>query len=115
MGGLRAPDLPLIAPEEQTALALADLRKPLGIAGEPVFTHHAVHREAIPQYDIGHAAIREEIALLEKSCPGLHSGGNYRNGVSLGDSILNGLAFGERLARVARAGGDERVPLAAAA
>jgi oxygen-dependent protoporphyrinogen oxidase len=115
MGGLRAPELPLSAPEDQAALGLADLRDVLEVYGEPVFKHCTVHRNAIPQYDIGHAAIREEMEALEESCPGLHLGGNYRGGVSLGDSILNGLAFGQKMADAMEIGSGQRVPLAAAA
>jgi hypothetical protein len=35
---------------------------------------------------------------LEQSCPGLFFGGHYRDGISLGDSILSGLRMGERIA-----------------
>lgn len=98
MGGLRAPELPFRGREEQIALALKDLDRALGLAGEPVFTHHAVYPKAIPQYEIGYSTIRAQIEALERNCPGLHLGGNFSKGVSLSDSILNGLAFGRQLA-----------------
>jgi oxygen-dependent protoporphyrinogen oxidase len=99
MGGFRAPHLPFQPKEEQTALALADLDRALGVKGQPVFTNHVVFPKAIPQYEIGYAGIRSQIEQLESHCPGLHLGGNYHRGVSLGDSILNGLAYGEQLAQ----------------
>jgi oxygen-dependent protoporphyrinogen oxidase len=98
MGGLRAPELPFHTREDQMARALADLDKSLGTKGKPVFTHHAVYPNAIPQYEIGYSAIRRQIEKLEQICPGLRLGGNYYKGVSLSDSILNGLTLGEQMA-----------------
>ena len=102
MGGLRAPELPFHTREDQLARALADLDKSLGIEGKPVFTHHAVYPHAIPQYEIGYSGIRHQIEKIEQNCPGLHLGGNYYKGVSLSNSILNGLTLGEQL------GGEHR-------
>jgi oxygen-dependent protoporphyrinogen oxidase len=102
MGGFRSPGLPFRPKEEQIALALADLDRALGIKGKPTFTNHVVFPKAIPQYEIGYGAIRAQIEGLEQNCPGLHLGGNYYKGVSLGDSIVNGIAYGEQLAREPR-------------
>jgi len=99
MGGLRAPDLPFRDRGTQIALALKDLNRALGVEGQPVFTHHAVFPKAIPQYETGYAAIRRQIEQLEEISPGLRLGGNYYKGVSLSDSLLNGLALGTELAR----------------
>jgi oxygen-dependent protoporphyrinogen oxidase len=114
MGGFRAPELPFRPQEEQIALAVADLQRSLGIKGQPVFTHHVVFPKAIPQYEVGYSAIRTQIEALERDCPGLHLGGNYHKGVSLSDSILNGLAYGEQLAREYRPFAHAEPQLAAA-
>jgi oxygen-dependent protoporphyrinogen oxidase len=84
--------------EKQQSLVLADLRKTLGVTGKPVFAHHAVYAQAIPQYEIGYGEIRRRIEALELKCPGLYLGGNYHKGVSLGDSLVNGLDLGIRIA-----------------
>ena len=97
LGGFRAPELPFLDVSEQIKLVRQDLEKTLGVTGEPVFTHHAFYPRAIPQYELGYAAIRREIEAVEIKCPGLFFGGNYRNGVSLSDSLLNGIALGGRL------------------
>ncbi len=99
MGGFRSPELPFRSREEQVKLALEDLRKTLGVKGEPTFVHHVVFSKAIPQYELGYSAIRRQIELLELHCPGLKIGGNYYKGVSLSDSILNGLALGRQVAQ----------------
>jgi protoporphyrinogen/coproporphyrinogen III oxidase len=98
LGGLRSPELPFADVDEQIALVRADLEKTIGARGQPVFAHHACHPRAIPQYEIGYAKIRREIEAAEIKCPGLFFGGNYHRGVSLGDSLLNGLALGTRAA-----------------
>lgn len=97
LGGQRSPELPFRPAGEQVALALQDLRKLLGIAGEPAFTHQVVYAKAIPQYEVGYSAIRHNIDSVESRCPGLFLGGNYRGGISLSDSLVNGLAFGGRI------------------
>jgi oxygen-dependent protoporphyrinogen oxidase len=96
-GGLRSPDLPFRATGEQIALALQDLRNLLGISGQPTFTHHILYPKAIPQYEVGYSAIRRQMDTVENRCPGLFLGGNYRGGISLSDSILNGMAFAHRI------------------
>lgn len=97
LGGLRAPEVPFRPAGEQIDLALHDLRNLLGITGQPAFTHHLVYTKAIPQYDVGYSAIRHQIETVETRCPGLFLGGNYRGGISLSDSLLNGLGFGARI------------------
>jgi oxygen-dependent protoporphyrinogen oxidase len=99
LGGFRSPETAFRLKEEQVTLAVADLNRALGIKDRPVFTHNVVFPKAIPQYELGYSKIAAQIEALEQNCPGLHLGGNYYRGVSLGDSILNGLAYGEQLAR----------------
>jgi oxygen-dependent protoporphyrinogen oxidase len=77
---------------------MKDLRQMLGISGEPSFIHHSLNLKGIPQYELGYAQIREQIREVEENCSGLFLGGNYREGVSLSDSILNGLTYGKRMA-----------------
>ena len=102
LGGLRSPELPFRDVAHQIGLVRADLEKTVGVIGAPVFSHHAVYPRAIPQYELGYAKIRREIEAVEIKCPGLYFGGNYHRGVSLGDSLLNGLALGERVSEFVR-------------
>lgn len=96
LGGLRAPELPFLDAATQIKLALADLRSVLGVTGDPAFTHQTVHARGIPQYDLGYSRIRAAIEAAQERSPGLFFGGNYYNGVSLGDSIVNGFKLAQK-------------------
>ncbi|HMJ88194.1 MAG TPA: FAD-dependent oxidoreductase, partial [Candidatus Acidoferrum sp.] len=98
IGGTRAPDLALTSFERQMELALADLKRLLGVNGKPVFTNHFAFRKAIPQYNVGFGNYREFMTELEEASPGLFLGGHFRDGISLGDSIVAGHNSADRLA-----------------
>ncbi len=103
LGGARAPKLAGLAPAELTEAAMADLRRLLGVRGEPTFVHHFVNSRAIPQYEVGYGAFKDRMAAAETACPGLFLAGHYRDGISLGDSLVSGhdtaVRIGEFLAR----------------
>ena len=90
LGGARSPELALKDTETLTGLALSDLRRLLGVTGAPTFAHHFVYPKAIPQYEIGYGVYKERMATAEAHCPGLFLAGHYRDGISLGDSIVSG-------------------------
>jgi oxygen-dependent protoporphyrinogen oxidase len=98
LGGMRSPELPFASTEKQLELVSKDLERTLGTTGEPVFTLQTTHARAIPQYELGYGKVRGRIEAIERDCRGLFLGGNYRGGVSLSDSLLNGLEFGKRIA-----------------
>jgi oxygen-dependent protoporphyrinogen oxidase len=99
IGGTRYPELASLPPAKLVALTLADLRVLLGVTGEPVFTHTAVWPKAIPQYNVGYGTYRERLRDLESWAPKLFFAGHYRDGVSLGDSIVSGVNIAERVAQ----------------
>ncbi|HZQ46432.1 MAG TPA: protoporphyrinogen oxidase [Verrucomicrobiae bacterium] len=90
LGGARSPELALKDPETLTNLALADLRRLLGVSGVPTFAHHFVFPKAIPQYEVGYGWFKKRMTEAEANCPGLFLAGHYRDGISLGDSIISG-------------------------
>jgi oxygen-dependent protoporphyrinogen oxidase len=98
IGGERQPELAGLPAEELYRITCEDLRVLLGVRGEPTFRHHYYWPRAIPQYNLGYGDHRRRMEELEQSCPGLFFGGHYRDGISLGDSILSGLRMGERIA-----------------
>ena len=98
VGGERYPELALLPPEKLVELTLADLRVLLGVKGNPVFTQTALYPRAIPQYNVGFGKYRQLLAGLETAAPGLFFAGHYRDGVSLGDSIVSGVNITERVA-----------------
>jgi len=97
VGGERQPDLALRPAEKLIELTLADLRTLLGVRGPPVFTQTAVHPRAIPQYNVGYGRYRDLMTNLETQMPGLLFAGQYRDGVSLGDSMVSGCNIAARV------------------
>jgi oxygen-dependent protoporphyrinogen oxidase len=101
MGGARYPELALLPPEQLVETTLADLRVLLGVKGRPVFTQTATYPRAIPQYNVGYGKYRQLLTDFEAIAPGLFFAGHYRDGVSLGDSIVSGVNIAGRLGVVA--------------
>jgi oxygen-dependent protoporphyrinogen oxidase len=98
IGGARNPDLALSAPDELAALALKDLGRLFGITGEPAFEHQFIYPQAIPQYEVGYGRFKELMCEAETKCPGFFMAGHYRDGISLGDSLVSGHDTAARVA-----------------
>ena len=91
VGGERQPELAALPPDELVKLVCADLRGLLGVQGDPVFTHTKIWPRAIPQYNVGYGKFKQLLTDIEARSPGLFFAGSYRDGVSLGDSIVSGV------------------------
>ena len=100
LGGARFPELASLPPELLVETTLADVRALLGVKGKPVFTQTAAYPRAIPQYNVGYGKYRQLLADLEAAAPGLFFAGHYRDGVSLGDSLVSGVNIAERVAKM---------------
>ncbi len=115
IGGARSPELALLDTESLVELACRDLRRLLGVTGQPTFQHHILFRRAIPQYEVGYGSCKDLMTETEASAPGFFLAGNYRDGVSLSDSIVSGHEAAERLEKYlgqpSRAGQDTPVEL----
>jgi len=96
VGGARYPELASRSPAELAELVTEDLRGLLGVKGRPVFVHGAFYPRAIPQYNVGYGRFRDLLTEIERRTPGLLFAGHYRDGVSLGDSIVSGMNMAER-------------------
>ena len=90
VGGERQPELAGRPADELVTTTCDDLRILLGIKGRPVFQHTALYPKAIPQYNLGYGRYRELMSAIENQAAGLFLAGHYREGVSLGDSIVSG-------------------------
>jgi oxygen-dependent protoporphyrinogen oxidase len=90
VGGERQPELALLPPDKLVAMTCEDLRVLLGVNGEPAFRFTALYPKAIPQYNVGYGRYREWMNEAENKAAGLFFAGHYRDGVSLGDSIVSG-------------------------
>ena len=103
LGGCRDPKLALSGQDNLRRVVLEDLNKLLGVGGEPTFEHYSVFRESIPQYDVGFGRFKELMSRVERDSPGLFFAGHYRDGISLGDSIVSGENVAEKIAHLVKA------------
>jgi protoporphyrinogen/coproporphyrinogen III oxidase len=101
IGGERYAELALLPPDKQVALVCEDLKKLLGVRGQPTFQHVVVYPKAIPQYNVGYGRFKELMSQIETQAPGFYLAGHYRDGVSLSDSIVSGIKAAERVGAAA--------------
>lgn len=99
IGGARQPELAEMESSELLKLVMDDLNSLLGVKGEPVFKDHIYWPNSIPQYEPGYDTVLDIFNQIEEKNPGYHIAGNFRNGVSVPDCILNGIELGKRLSR----------------
>jgi oxygen-dependent protoporphyrinogen oxidase len=99
VGGERYPELVSLPPDELVELVCEDLRRLLGVKGKPVFQNAALYPKAIPQYNIGYGKFKDLMNEIEAEARGLLFAGHFRDGVSLGDSIVSGCNIAERVAK----------------
>lgn len=97
VGGERQPELAFLPAEELEAMVCEDLRSLLGVRSGPVFRHITLWKRAIPQYNLGFGLHRQAMSRLEEKLPGFFLAGHYRDGISLGDSIVSGHKVAERV------------------
>jgi oxygen-dependent protoporphyrinogen oxidase len=69
----------------------------LGVKGKPVFQHAMLYPRAIPQYNVGYGKFKDRLSEIESGAPGLFLAGHFRDGVSLGDSIMSGYNVAGRI------------------
>jgi oxygen-dependent protoporphyrinogen oxidase len=99
IGGERQPELASLPAEKLVELVCEDLRVLLGVKGKPVFTHHHFWPRAIPQYNVGYGKFKDLLDEIESKARGLFFAGSFRDGISLGDSIVSGCNIAERVGK----------------
>lgn len=97
IGGERYPELASLPAEKLYEIVQEDLRVLLGVRGQPTFQHMVYWPRAIPQYNLGYGKYRALMTDIEARVPGLFLAGHYRDGISLGDSIVSGVNGAERI------------------
>jgi oxygen-dependent protoporphyrinogen oxidase len=96
-GGARNPQVLDVPPDRLRRDILGDLADFLGCRAEPVFEHMVRWPAAIPQYDVHYDDVLAELDRLESTHEGLHFAGNYRNGVSVSDTIRQACSTADRI------------------
>ena len=97
VGGERYPELAALPAEQLYDVVCGDLKVLLGVNGRPTFQHAVYYPKAIPQYNVGYGRYRELMNKIETNTPGFFFAGHYRDGVSLGDSIVSGCNMAARV------------------
>lgn len=90
VGGMRHPDLAGRPTGELSEIVRRDLTKLLGLRGDPAFEHLVEWPSAIPQYQLGYETVIGAIEQLESALSGWYMAGNYRTGVSVGETAASG-------------------------
>ncbi|MEO5377208.1 MAG: protoporphyrinogen oxidase [Magnetococcus sp. DMHC-6] len=89
LGGARQSDILERQDAELIDLVLVELSKFLGVRGKPEMTQLTRHKQAIPQYELGHLDRLEVFdRLVEENLPGLFFRANWRDGISVADCVL---------------------------
>nr|CAE01661.2 OSJNBa0084K20.6 [Oryza sativa Japonica Group]CAE02483.2 OSJNBa0076N16.4 [Oryza sativa Japonica Group] len=71
-------------------LVTSDLRKLLGVEGQPTFVKHVHWRNAFPLYGQNYDLVLEAIAKMENNLPGFFYAGNNKDGLAVGNVIASG-------------------------
>jgi len=95
LGGARYPDIKQMSEEEIIEIAKKDVEKITG-AKEPKFSWIKLHKNAIPNYSLGHQNLVKEI-FEEAKKEGIILTGNAYKGVSFNDCIKNSYELAKNL------------------
>jgi protoporphyrinogen/coproporphyrinogen III oxidase len=91
LGGATDPDIGRLSEAEIAEIAQAEFSSiigpVMGISGMPAAIHVARWMRALPQYNLGHARIVDELRQLCAATPGIFLAGNYLAGPSLGTCV----------------------------
>jgi len=95
VGGARYPQIKDMSEEEIIEIAKKDVEK-ITNAKDPIFTWVKVHKNAIPNYSLGHLDLVKEIEEEAKKA-NVYLIGNAYNGVSFNDCIKNGFNLAKKI------------------
>lgn len=98
VGGMRNPDLGRLDTEALRDVVERDLGRLLDASGTPTLVRHVRWPRAIPQYTVGYGQVKATMDRLEAQHPGLFLAGNYRSGVSVGDTMESGASAAREVA-----------------
>ncbi|HEV2283642.1 MAG TPA: protoporphyrinogen oxidase [bacterium] len=90
LGGALAPEMAALDDDRLVAIVRGELDALLGAAGTPHFVRVHRHREAMPQYVVGHLARVAEIEDRIAGHPGLALAGAAYRGIGIPDCIRSG-------------------------
>lgn len=89
VGGARKPNLYDEATEILINRAIKEFSEIMDVEGEPKLKEYREWKKAIPQYNLGYIEHENYFEKFEQENPGIFLSGNYRGGISVGDSVKN--------------------------
>lgn len=87
VGGARQPELDPENSQSHIDKARKEFEKIMGIESSPTFQDLSFWKNAIPQYNMQHPEILDEIRQAKEALPDFHLIGNFIQGVSVGDCV----------------------------
>jgi len=99
IGGARNAQIFSIQEEVLIHQVILEFKQIMQIKDDPEFIRFMKWNKAIPQYNIGYIEQEEYFSKFENMNPGVFLGGNYRGGISIGDSVKNSKALADRVSQ----------------
>ncbi|CAL5068607.1 unnamed protein product [Urochloa decumbens] len=90
VGGSHNRDLAGVPTSILKQLVTCDLKRLLGVEGQPTFVKHIYWRNAFPLYGRDYNSVLEAIEKMEKNLPGFFYAGNNKDGLAVGNVIASG-------------------------
>ncbi|XP_024311696.1 protoporphyrinogen oxidase 2, chloroplastic/mitochondrial isoform X2 [Brachypodium distachyon] len=90
VGGSHNRDLAAAPTAILKQLVTSDLRKLLGVEGQPTFVKHVHWKNAFPLYGHDYDLALEAIGKMENELPGFFYAGNNKDGLAVGNVIASG-------------------------
>lgn len=97
LGGARNPDVALLDEGEIIQTVREELDDIMGLDAEPELVSVYKHEKAIPQYNLGHFRILENIDSITGNLKGLYLTGNAYHGIGFNDCIENSYKLSQRI------------------
>lgn len=98
VGGHRQPEIALWEDDRLIDAVVDELRDLMGMTVAPDEVIVRRWERAIPQYVIGHPTVMNAVDALEEAQPGLHVGGNFRGGISVGNCVSRACESAQKIA-----------------
>ncbi len=102
IGGARHPERSNWNEAQALTYTLADLRRLIGLRGEPDYLRLVHHPRALPLYHGDYLQRSRQIRARVEALPGLHLVGNYLDGVSVRDRIVQGSVTAQQILHSSR-------------
>lgn len=88
-GGINNPEILDLDDEEIFESFISELKNIMDIKADPLLKGIRKMKRALPQYETGYGEMDKSIVNFETLNPGFYIAGNFRGGISTGDSIKN--------------------------